>query len=66
MNSDDSMNPLDYSPAELKKAIYGALTAVVLGLGAVYSDGVITAAEAWFVVGEGLAAFGVVFGVSNE
>lgn len=58
-------NPFNYSVAQLRKAILGALTAVAMGLAAVYSDGVITTGEWFFLVGEALASFGVVFGVPN-
>ena len=59
-------NPFNYNAAELRKAIFGALGAVALGLATVLSDGVITEAEGWFVVAEGLAAFGIVFAVPNK
>lgn len=59
------MNPFDYTLAELRKAIFAALLALITGLAAVTTDSAITMPEWFFLAGEVLAAFGIVFAVPN-
>lgn len=59
------MNPLNYHPSEIAKAIVGAVLAALTALGTAVMDEKVTTGEWVGVAIAFVATFGAVFGVQN-